>query len=177
MSWGLAVLLIILFICFSVLLFLVIPEFINFAEIYFIIVIIALFIILIFAIDFDNPITTTLYISKNLSSQRSYIYSVPYQDDEQYSNLMTLTFNGVYTTQEPNNITSYTDTVTFNYDTFTDAVITSLGNKIKVTKLPNYQIQLDIDPNAGGVATLDGYLTMSLLCTGSQSINGKFSQV
>jgi hypothetical protein len=78
---------------------------------------------------------------------------------------------------DPVNNESYKDTVTFNYDTFTDATIVSMGGKIKATKLSNYRIQVDIDPTVGGASTLNGFLTLNLLCTGSQSINGKFEQL
>jgi hypothetical protein len=172
MTWGLAILLVILFICLSVLFFLLMPNSMEYIETYFIIVIIILFIILIFAIDFDNPITTTVYCAKT-ETNKTLVYDVPYNDDTGYSNLMTLTFAGVYNGKSPVNDTNYLDTTTFNYDTFTDASI--LGGAIKVTKLPNYQIQLDITPGTSG--PIDGFITMSLLCTGSQNINGKFQQV
>ncbi len=178
MSWGLFVLLLIIFICVSVLLFLTLQGFEMFYEVYFIIVIIGLFIILIFAIDFNNPITTTIYI-QNKTQPSTLIYSVPYNDDGNYANLMTMTYSGVWTpTMDPVNTDSYKDTVTFNYDTLaTDASIASMGGKIKATKLSNYRIQIDIDPTVGGASTLNGFLTLSLLCTGSQAINGKFEQI
>lgn len=177
MTWGLFVLLLIIFICVSVLLFLTLKDFEYFYEGYFILVVIALFIILIFAIDFDNPITTTVYI-QNKTQPSTLIYSVPYNDDGNYANLMTMTYSGVWApTMDPVNSESYKDTVTFNYDTFTDATIASMGGKIKVTKLSNYRIQVDIDPTVGGASTLNGFLTLNLLCTGSQGINGKFEQL
>jgi hypothetical protein len=177
MSWGLFVLLLIIFICVSVLLFLTLKDFEYFYEAYFIIVVIALFIILIFAIDFNNPITTTVYI-QNKTQPSTIIYSVPYNDDGNYANIMTMTYNGVWSpTMDPVNQDSYKDTVTFNYDTFTDATIVSMSGKIKATKLSNYRIQVDVDPTVGGASTLNGFLTLNLLCTGSQSINGKFEQL
>lgn len=177
MSWGLFVLLIIVFICVSALLFLTLQGAEYFYEIYFIFVIIGLFIILIFAIDFNNPITTTIYI-QNKTQPSTLIYYVPYNDDTNYANIMTMTYSGVWTpTMDPVNQDGYKDTVTFNYDTFTDATIASMGGKIKVTKLSGYRIQVDIDPSVGGASTLNGFLTLNLLCTGSQSINGKFEQI
>jgi hypothetical protein len=175
MSWGLIVLLVILFICFSVLLFLTIPEFGTFFEVYFIIVIIALFIILIFAIDFDNPITTTIRIANTFTGVKTLTYSVPYQDDTGIPNLMTMTYSGV-TNNNPVNGASYSDTVTFNYDEITAPVqITTLGAKVQVTKLPNYQLQVVINPTVTDPShRLNGYLTLSLLCTGDQTIDGKF---
>ena len=178
MSWGLFVLLLIIFICVSVLLFLTLQGFEMFYEVYFIIVIIGLFIILIFAIDFNNPVTTTIYI-QNKTQPSTLIYSVPYNDDGNYANLMTMTYSGVWSpAMDPVNTESYKDTVTFNYDTLaTDASIVSMGGKIKATKLSNYRIQIDIDPTVGGASTLNGFLTLNLLCTGSQVINGKFEQL
>jgi hypothetical protein len=180
MSWGLIVLLVILFICFSVLLFLTIPEFETFFEVYFIIVIIGLFIILIFAIDFDNPITATVRIANTFTGVKTLTYSVPYQDDTGIPNLMTVSFNGVINGASING-TSYTDTVTFNYDEITgDVQIISLGAKVKISKLPNYQLQVVIDPTESGAQPsdrLNGYLTLSLLCTGDQNINGKFDLI
>ena len=177
MSWGLVVLLVILFICFSVLLFLTIPEFGTFFEIYFIIVIIALFIILIFAIDFDNPITTTVRIASTFTGVKTLTYSVPYQDDTGIPNLMTMTYSGVLNSAPINGL-SYSDTVTFNYDEITVPVeIITLGARVKVTKLPNYQLQLVIDPTESGsqpTHRLNGYLTLALLCTGDQTSHGKF---
>ena len=178
MTWGLFVLLLIIFICVSVLLFLTLKDFEYFYEAYFIIVVIALFIILIFAIDFNNPITTTIYI-QNKTQPSTIIYSVPYNDDGNYANLMTMTYSGVWSGSgmDPVNQDAFKDTVTFNYDTFTDATIASMNGKIKVAKLSNYRIQVDIDPTVGSASTLNGCLTLSLLCTGSQSINGKFEQL
>ena len=177
MSWGLLILLIVIFVCFTLLLFIQIPDFGFFIETYFIIILIVLFLILIFTIDFDNPITTTVYINKTAeSAKNTLIYDVPYNADDGYSNLMEASFSGLWSGPDDSvNGTPAFDKVIFNYDTFTTTGI--LGGKITFTKLPNYQLQVDIDPAVGDAHFINGYLTMFLLCTGSQSINNKFELV
>lgn len=175
MDWGLFVLILIIFICFTVLLYLQMPNFGYFVENYFIIVIIILFIILIFTIELNNPITTTIYINTS-NTQSPLVYQVPYNSDSDYSNLMSASFAGTYSAgTDPVNTTPASDTLIFNYDTFTTTTL--LGGKIALAKLPNYQISVTIDPNAGTDYKMDGFLTLSLLCTSSQSISGGFKQV
>jgi hypothetical protein len=86
-----------------------------------------------------------------------------------------MTYSGV-TNNAAINGASYSDTVTFNYDEITTPVqITTLGAKVQVTKLPNYQLQVVINPTVTDPShRLNGYLTLSLLCTGDQTIDGKF---
>jgi hypothetical protein len=175
MTWGLGILLLIVFISFSVVLFLVYPELSKYFELYFIGVIIILFIILIFAIDFDNPISTTIYLER-LAADRTLTFEVPYNDNTQFSNLMSVSFTGVYSPDNsPVNSTAYTNNVVFNYDEIDENGATILNGQIKVTRLPDYELKLEIIPSEGVV--LDGFLTMSLLCTGSQNINGKFKRL
>ena len=176
MTWGLAVLLVIIFILFSVLLFLQFPDFTNFAEIYFIIVVIILFVILIFAIDFNNPITTTIVL-KGTTSDNTLTYKVPYNDDTSFANVMNLNFAGVVDNQ--NNLNTQQNSVTFNYDAMDLVTPVTLnladsGATVSLLKLPDYQIQVTINPNGH---TLNGYLVLSLLCTGSQNINSGFDQI
>lgn len=168
MSWGLFVLILVLFIAFSVLLYLQIDNFSYFMESYFIIVIVVIFIILIFTLDFDNPITQTVYI-QGPTVNKSLTFQVPYNADTGYSNLINATFSGVWAGHTPTN--DQVNTVTFNYDTFTTTTL--LGGVITFTKLPNYQMQVDINSSE----TTDGFLTMTLLCTGSQDIESSFKQL
>lgn len=175
MDWGLFVLIVILFICFTVLLYLQIPNFDYFIENYFLIVLIILFIILIFTIDFNNPITTTVYI-RTAKNQSPLVYSVPYNGDTNFSNLISASFVGTYSIDTtPVNNTPANDTKVFNFDLFD--TVTLLGGKITITKdvTTPYQLQVAIDPNSE--IPIDGFLTMSLVCTGSQSISGSFQQI
>lgn len=175
MSWGLLILLIVIFICFSLLLFIQIPDFGFFIETYFIIILIVLFLILIFTIDFDNPITTTVYINKTAESvKNTLLYDVPYNADDGYSNLMEASFSGLWNTDSVNTDPA-SNKVLFNYDTFNTAEL--LGGKILITKLPDYQLQVEIDPAVGTAHFINGYLNLYLLCTGSQSITNKFELV
>lgn len=174
MTWGLFILLLVIFIAFTVLLFLQIPYFDNFFETYFLIIIIVIFIVLLFTIDFNNPLSTTIYI-RTANNQNPLIYSVPFNDNSNYSNLINVTFLGTYNeATTPINNNPAADTKVFNYDTL-DAPVTLLEDKIKFTKLPNQQIQIDIAPNSD--ISINGFLTMSLICTGSQSIDGSFTQI
>ena len=173
MSWGLFVLILVLFIAFSVLLYLQIDNFSYFMESYFIIVIVVIFIILIFTLDFDNPITQTVYI-QGPTVNKSLTFQVPYNADTGYSNLINATFSGVWKNNTPTN--NQVNTVTFNYGAVADNA--SLGyllgsDVITFTKLPNYQMRVDI--NAAN--DIDGFLTMTLLCTGSQDIESSFKQL
>jgi hypothetical protein len=175
MSWGLVVLLVFVFICLSALVFLNFSYTASFVEFYFIAVVVVLFIILLFTIDFDNPVSTSIYI-KNNTTQGPIIYEVPYNADSQFSNLMSAAFAGTWGANP--NTAPANDTIIFDYDKLTEPVhllpTTGSEGKITITKLPNYQIQIDIDPSVGGNVLIDGFLTLNLLCTGSQSINNKF---
>ncbi len=175
MTWGLAILLIVIFIALTALIFIQFDTTPFFVETYFIVVIIVLFIILLFTIDFDNPISTTVYI-RTSKDQSPLIYEVPYNADTGYSNLMSASFAGNYSNgTTPVNETPADNTVIFNYDTFTTASL--LGGKIILTKLSGYRLQIDIEPNVDIFHEIDGFLTLNLLCTGSQSINNKFNLV
>jgi hypothetical protein len=175
MSWGLVVLLVFVFICVSALVFLNFSYTASFVEFYFIAVVVALFIILLFTINFDNPVSTSIYI-RTVTTQSPLIYDVPYNADTAYSNLMSAAFAGTWGANP--NTDPASDTIIFNYDELTEPVhllpTTGSEGKITITKLPNYQLQVDIDPSVGGDATVNGFLTLNLLCTGSQSINNKF---
>jgi hypothetical protein len=135
-----------------------------------------LFIILLFTIDFDNPVSTSIYI-RTANVQSPLIYEVPYNADAAYSNLISVAFAGTYGANP--NTAPASDTVIFNYDDIGSTPVTLLGTpaKITITKLPNWQLQVDIDPTADTASTVDGFLTMNLLCTGSQSINNKFKLI
>ncbi len=177
MSWGLFVLILVLFIAFSVLLYLQIDNFSYFMESYFIIVIVVIFIILIFTLDFDNPITQTVYIQGPVVT-KSLTFQVPYNADTGYSNLISATFSGVWKDNTPTN--NQLNTVTFNYGAVADngqlgylLGTDFAGAAIKFTKLPNYQMQVDIISDK----EIDGFLTMTLLCTGSQDIESSFKQL
>lgn len=179
MDWPLAILLLIIFICFSVILFLQFPNFTQYIEVYFLVVILILFVILIFAIDFNNPISYTINFTKAVTEQTK-ILDVPYNQDTAYSNLMAATFAGNYSTgttpvnQDPEG--TETNKV-FNYDDLTTQ-ISMLGGKILIDKLPNRQIKLTIRPGAGSDATpINGFFNLSLLCTSSQDIDGSFNEV
>lgn len=179
MGWPLAILLLIIFICFSVILFLQFPSFTQYIEVYFLVVILILFVILIFAIDFNNPISYTINFTSAVTEQTK-ILDVPYNQDTTYSNLMSATFAGTYNTlTTPVNVDPAgpeTNQV-FNYDLL-DTQISMLNGKILIDKLPNRQIKLTIRPGAGVDATpINGFFNLSLLCTSSQDIDGSFSEV
>ena len=174
MSWGLFILILVIFIALTLLIFIQFNTTPYFAETYFIVVILVLFIILLFTIDFDNPVSTTLYINTE-KTQSPIIYTVPYNSDSEYSNLMSASFAGNWSAgTTPINTTPASDAIIFNYDTFTTAEL--LGGKIVIGKVADNQISITIDPTLNTAHKLDGFLTLNLLCTGSQSINSKFEQ-
>ena len=180
MSWGLFILILIIFVAFTALLFLQIPNFgANYAEVYFIVLVIILFIILLFAIDFSNPISATITIQNTAKKQNPIIYDIPYNADASYSNIFSASFAGTWSTDtDPTNKDASKDIVIFNYDTLTAPVqVLGTTNKIVITKLPNYQIQIDIDPTVDTAHNIDGFLTISLLCTSAQSINSRIDLV
>jgi len=177
MTWGLFTLLLILFICFSVLVYINFKDSNGFFETYFLIVIITLFVILLFTIDFSiaNSIT---YTFKNRTTATSFVLDVPYNDDTSYSNIMSVSFAGTWNIPTtPVNNSPSNDSKIFNYDSIT-APVSLLDGKIVLTKLPNWQLRVDVDPNVGGnVAPINGYFNLTLLCNSSQDINGKFQEV
>jgi hypothetical protein len=175
MTWGLFILLLVIFIALTVLIFIQFNTTPYFAESYFLVVVLVLFVILIFTIDFDNPLSTTLYIDTE-KKQLPIIYQVPYNADSAYTNLFSASFAGTWSgATTPVNTTPASDTVIFDYDTFTEATL--LDGKIKITKVADWQLSIEIDPTLNTSHKIDGFLTLNLLCTGSQSINGKFNQI
>lgn len=179
MTWPLAILLLIIFICLSVLIFLQFPNFSNYIEIYFLVVILILFIILIFTIDFSNPISYTITFKQTTTAQ-TVTLNVPHNEDTSYSNLMTATFAGLYNTTKINaDPAAPANIQTFNYDTLNvGETVTLLDGKLVLKKLANWQMELDIVPNAGGNSDpINGYFNLSLLCNSSQDIEGKFEEV
>lgn len=178
MSWGLAILLIVLFICFTALVFLQFPATPYLVETYFIVVVLVLFIILLFTVDFDNPVSTTIYI-RTANAQNPLVYEVPYNSDDSYSNLISASFAGNWdAATTPVNNTPAADTVIFNYDSLAvNDTVSLLSGKIIITKLADWQLSVTVDPTVSTASNINGFLTLNLLCTGSQSINNKFKLI
>lgn len=177
MSWGLFILLLIIFIALSVLVFFQFSHYEGFFEIYFLVVIIALFVILLFTVNFNNPVSIT-YTFKNRTTDTSFVLSVPYNEDTSYSNIMSVTFAGLWNSTEPKiNTTPASDARVFNYDLLAvNESVSLLDGKLVLTKLANWQLNVDVKPTVGTDAPINGYMNISLLCNSSQDINGSFEE-
>jgi len=191
MTWGLFVLILVLVIALIILCYLNFTNFSYFMENYFIFILLIVFIILLFVIDFNNQIQISTYVKVRNVFTTPLQYQVPYHSDTDISNIVNVAFTG---TCEALGVNAQSRSVTntqidFNINDLAigDTVFlyanndsSSPTNKLfDITKTGEYV--LTITNTADSVDTsgklLDGYLTLTLLCTGSQTIESSFKRL
>jgi hypothetical protein len=185
MTWGLFVLILVLVIALIVLCYLNVDGFSYFMENYFIFILLIVFIILLFVIDFNNQIQITTYVKTKNPFTTPLIYQVPTQEDNSITNIINISFTGLYGDEGTvaNNSTTNTS-IDINYDTIavgTEKYLwaNNVDDDIKlfiITKLESGALQVTTPPT-GESKSVDGYLTLTLLCTGSQTINSSFKRL
>lgn len=188
MTWGLFVLILVLAIAFIVLCYLNIENFSYFMENYFIFILLIIFVILLFVVDFNNQIQITTYVKvKNDFSATPLIYQVPYHSDSDITNTVNVAFAGTCEALGGTPaLQSVTNTqINFNIDDLAvGGSVTLYANNLGVTplfvitKTNNYTLSVtNTAQSVNGGKMLDGYLTLTLLCTGSQSIESYFKRL
>jgi hypothetical protein len=185
MTWGLFVLILVFVIAFIVLCYLNVDGFGYFMENYFIFILLIVFIILLFVIDFNNQIQITTYVKVKNAFTTPLLYEVPTQDDTNITNIINVAFTGLYgDSGDVANLSATNTTIDINYDTIAvDTPVPLWANNIEngdklfvIRKLASGNLEINT-PTGVDFHSVDGYLTLTLLCTGSQTINNSFKRV
>jgi hypothetical protein len=184
MTWGLFVLILVLVLAAIILAYLNMDGFKYFMENYFIFILLIVFIVLLFVIDFNNQIQITTYVKVKNPFTTPLVYQVPTQDDTDITNIVNIAFTGLYGDSGAVANSSATNTVIdINYDTIAENTpVTLYANNdgstelFTITKLSSGNLEVNT-PSGGDFHSLDGYLTLTLLCSGSQTINSSFKRV
>ena len=185
MTWGLFVLILVLVIALIALCYLNLNGFSYFMENYFIFILLIVFIVLLFVIDFNNQIQITTYVKVKNPFTSPLLYQVPTQNDTSITNTINVTFTGLYgdSGTVANNSTTNT-TININYDTIAvDTPVDLWANNVTggeklfiIRKLASGNLEVNT-PTGVEFKSIDGYLTLTLLCTGSQNINSSFKRL
>jgi hypothetical protein len=190
MTWGEFVLILIIIFAVILLCYLNFSNFSYFMENYFIFILLIVFIILLFVVDFNNTVQITTYVKVTNVFNAPLEYQVPYHNDTDISDIVNITFTGTCealgATQEDRSVTN--TQVNINMKTLAEGVdipvyannITTAGTILfNVRKIGEHSLR--VTNTAASVDTngklLDGYLALSLLCTGNQSINSGFKRL
>jgi len=186
MTWGQFVLILVLVIALIVLCYLNVDGFGYFMENYFIFILLIGFIILLFVIDFNNQIQITTYVKVKNPFTAPLLYQVPTQEDSDITNIINVSFTGLYGSgvDVVANSSATNTSVDINYDTIGVDVETPLwANNIDgvdklfiIKKLASGNLEVST-PTGVDFRSLDGYLTLTLLSTGSQTINSSFKRL
>ena len=185
MTWGLFVLILVLVIALIVLCYLNLSGFSYFMENYFIFILLIVFIVLLFVIDFNNQIQITTYVKVKKPFTTPLIYQVPTQDDTSITNIINVSFTGLYGAGESVADESVTNTsIDINYDTIAVGDekylwannVDGADKLFVIRKLASGDLEVNT-PTGEEFNSVDGYLTLTLLCTGSQTINSSFKRL
>ena len=184
MNWAEFALIAIIVVAVIVLAYLNFQNFNHFMENYFIFIIIIIFIILIITLNFNNSTAITTYMKVTKPFEKPLIYEVPTQAGSDVTSIMTLSFSGLYKGIQVPIAANASGVYYFDYDSMVigasvdvDNYLTAAtGSKIfKITKTAEDRLQVEINNVLDG--TLDGYLTLALLATGNQDVNGGFERI
>lgn len=189
MTWGEFALILIIVFAVILLCYLNFTNFSYFMENYFIFILLIVFIVLLFVVDFNNTVQITTYVKVTNVFNTPLEYQVPYHNDTDISDIVNITFTGTCealgATSEDRSVTN--TQVNINMKTLAEGVDVPIyaNNDTTGTILFNVrkiaEHSLRVTNTAASVDTsgklLDGYLTLSLLCTGNQSINSGFKRL
>ena len=189
MNWGEFVLILIIVFAAILLCYLNFTNFSYFMEFYFIFILLIIFVILIFVVDFNNTVQITTYVKVRNVFDAPLEYQVPYHNDTDISDIVNIAFSGTCealgSNQEDRSVTN--TQVNINMKTLAENVDVPIyvnndtGSIIlfNVRKIAEHSLR--ITNTSASVDTsgklLDGYLTLSLLCTGNQNINSGFKRL
>lgn len=180
MSWGLFVLIVVFVIAFIVLCYLNFDNFGYFMETYFIFILLIAFIVILFVVDFNNQIQITTYVNVKKEFTSPLLYQTAFHSDNDITDIINVSFTGLYgTTGNAATETATNTSLNFNMDTVSGPV-TLYANNDGVTPL---FVIAKTGSNGLSVTTasndipIDGYLTLTLLCTGNQSIESTFKRL
>lgn len=191
MDWPLFALILIIVFAVIILCYLNFDNFSYFMENYFIFLLLIVFIILLFVVDFNNQIQITTYVKVKNVFGTPLVYQTPYHSDTDITDTINVSFTG---SCQAMGIDAQTQSVTntqVNFDmnalAIGDTVSLYANNEITnpakklfdITKTATHTLSVINTSGSvdGGGQLLDGYLTLTLLCTGSQSIESSFKRL
>ena len=196
MTWGGFVLILIIAFAVILLCYLNFHNFSYFMENYFIFILLIVFIVLLFVVDFNNAVQITTYIKVTSVFNTPLEYQVPYHSDTDISDIVNISFIGTceaLTGTEPEDKSVTNTQVNINMKTLAVDPVTANGVPIyanndttgtilfRVNKLSDHTLRVtNTDASVGGSGggdLLDGYITLSLLCTGNQNIDSSFKRL
>jgi hypothetical protein len=183
MNWAEFALIAIIVVAVIVLAYLNFENFNHFMENYFIFIIIIIFIILIITLNFNNSTAITTYMKVTKPLEAPLIYQVPTQADSDVTSIMTVSFSGLYDNSQVKIADNTSGVYYFNYGAMTVGESKNITNYVvgtaeifKITKTSEDRLQVEVNDVLGG-KSLDGYLTLALLATGNQDVNGGFDRI
>jgi hypothetical protein len=186
MNWAEFALIAIIVVAVIVLAYLNFQNFNHFMENYFIFIIIIIFVVLIITLNFNNSTAITTYMKVTKPFEKPLIYEVPTQAGSDVTSIMTINFSGLYNGIQVPLADNTSGVYYFDYDSMVigtsidvDNYLTAAtgGSKIfKITKTGENRLQVELN-NVLDNKTLDGYLTIALLATGNQDVNGGFERI
>lgn len=182
MNWAEFALIAIIVVAVIVLAYLNFQNFNHFMENYFIFIIIIIFIILIITLNFNNSTAITTYV-KVTKPPAPLIYQVPTQADSAVTSIMTLSFSGLYNGTQVALDPATSGVYYFDYGSMAVGDVKNVDNFVvgaskifKLTKTAEDRLTVEVNDVLAEKA-LDGYLTLALLATGNQDVNGGFERI
>lgn len=183
MNWAEFALIAIIVVAVIVLAYLNFQNFNHFMENYFIFIIIIIFIILIITLNFNNSTAITTYMKVTKPLEKPLIYEVPTQSDSAVTSIMTLSFSGLYNHTQVPLAAGTSGVYYFDYNAMTvgtgvdvDNFVVGASPIFKITKTTEGRLQVEVNDVLAGLP-LDGYLTLALLATGNQGVDGGFERI
>jgi hypothetical protein len=183
MNWAEFALIAIIVVAIIVLAYLNFENFNHFMENYFIFIIIIIFIILIITLNFNNSTAITTYMKVTKPFAAPLIYQVPTQADSAVSSIITVSFSGLYDNTQVALAAGTSGVYYFNYGAMNVGDSGDIPNYVvgaapifKLTKTADDRLQVEINDVLAD-KPLDGYLTLALLATGNQDVNGGFERI
>jgi hypothetical protein len=183
MNWAEFALIAIIVVAVIVLAYLNFQNFNHFMENYFIFIIIIIFIILIITLNFNNSTAITTYMKVTKPFEKPLIYEVPTQAGTDVTSIMTVSFSGLYANSQVDLAAGTSGVYYFNYGAMAVGDSGDIPNYVvgaspifKLTKTVEGRLQVEVN-NVLADQPLDGYLTLALLATGNQDVNGGFDRI
>jgi hypothetical protein len=179
MTWGLFVLICVFVIAFIILCYLNFQNFSYFMETYFIFILLIAFIVILFVVDFNNQIQITTYVNVSKEFTSPLAYQTAFHSDNDITDIINASFVGLYGITGGSATQTATNTsINFDMDTLS-APVTLYANNDGVTPLfiitKTGSNTLTVN-TAGNNIPINGYVTLTLLCTGNQSIESSFKR-
>lgn len=191
MTWASFALILFIVLAFFILCYLNFANFSYFIENYFIFILLAVFIVLLFVVDFNNQVQITTYVKVTDVFATPLQYQVPYHSDTDITDIVNVSFTGTCealgATPSEKSVTN--TVINFNMKSMAigeNVTLTSNNNiggggisLFTITKTAEHSLEVVNTSASVDISgkKLDGYLSLTLLCTGSQNIESGFKRL